>query len=184
MLEIEQKFEVASFQELEKKLASRNVRLAKEEYEVDHYLNAPDRDFAKTGEAFRIRRIGDSNFLTYKGPKLDSKVKMREEIEVPIPAGDIGFQDHLKVFLALGYKFVARVSKRRRTYSLNIEGFDIAFSLDEVETLGLHVEVEIVAEEQDSARAIAIVQKLSDELGLKQVQPKSYLRLVLEKMNG
>jgi predicted adenylyl cyclase CyaB len=109
---------------------------------------------------------------------------MREEIEVPIPAGDIGFQDHLKVFLALGYKFVARVSKRRRTYSLNIEGFGIAFSFDEVETLGLHVEVEIVAEEQDSARAIAIVQKLSEELGLKQVQPKSYLRLVLEKMNG
>ena len=42
----------------------------------------------------------------------------------------------------------------------------------------------IVAEEQDSARAIAVVQKLSEELGLKQVQPKSYLRLVLEKMNG
>ena len=38
MLEIEQKFEVTSFQELEKKLASRNVQLAKEEYEVDHYL--------------------------------------------------------------------------------------------------------------------------------------------------
>jgi hypothetical protein len=41
-----------------------------------------------------------------------------------------------------------------------------------------------VAEEQDSTRAIAVVQKLSEELGLKQVQPKSYLRLVLEKMNG
>lgn len=51
MLEIEQKFEVQSFQDLEKKLALRNVKLAKEEHEVDHYLNAPDRDFAKTGEA-------------------------------------------------------------------------------------------------------------------------------------
>lgn len=184
MLEIEQKFEVASFLELEKKLASRDVKLKKEEHEVDHYLNAPDRDFAKTGEAFRIRRIGDANFLTFKGPKLDSKVKMREEIEVPIPSGETGFQDHLKVFLALGYKFVAKVSKRRRTYSLSIEGFDIAISLDEVETLGLHAEVEIVAEEEDSARAIAIVQKLSEEFELNRVQPKSYLRLVLEKING
>lgn len=184
MLEIEQKFELASFQELEKKLASRDVKLKKEEREVDHYLNAPDRDFAKTGEAFRIRRIGDSNFLTFKGPKLDSKVKMREEIEVPIPSGETGFQDHLKVFLALGYKFVAKVSKRRRTYTLNYEGFDIALSLDEVETLGLHAEVEIVAEEENSAKAIAVVQKLSEEFGLNQVQPKSYLRLVLEKMNG
>ena len=184
MLEIEQKFEVQSFQELEKKLALKKVMLAKEEHEVDHYLNAPDRDFAKTGEAFRIRRIGDSNFLTFKGPKLDSKVKMREEIEVPIPDGEAGFQDHLKVFIALGYKFVAKVSKRRRTYCLNMEGFSIALSLDEVETLGLHVEVEIVAEEIDSARAIAVVQKLSEELELNHVQPKSYIRLVLEKMNG
>ena len=184
MLEIEQKFEVQSFQELEKKLALKKVMLAKEEHEVDHYLNAPDRDFAKTGEAFRIRRIGDSNFLTFKGPKLDSKVKMREEIEVPIPDAEAGFQDHLKVFIALGYKFVAKVSKRRRTYSLNMEGFSIALSLDEVETLGLHVEVEIVAEEKDSARAIAVVQKLSEELELNHVQPKSYIRLVLEKMNG
>jgi len=184
MLEIEQKFEVESFQELEKKLASINVKLLKEDYEVDHYLNAPDRDFAKTGEAFRIRRISDSNFLTYKGPKLDSKVKMREEIEVPIPAGEKGFQDHLKVFLALGYKFVAKVSKRRRTYSLIKEGFNIALSLDEVETLGFHVEVEIVANEEDSARAVTVVQKLSEDLGLNRVQPKSYLRLVLEKING
>ena len=84
----------------------------------------------------------------------------------------------------MGYKFVAKVSKRRRTYSLNTEGFDIALSLDEVETLGLHVEVEIVAEEEHSARAIAVVQKLSEEFGLKHVQPKSYIRLVLEKMNG
>lgn len=109
---------------------------------------------------------------------------MREEIEVPIPSGETGFQDHLKVFLALGYKFVAKVSKRRRTYTLNYEGFDIALSLDEVETLGLHAEVEIVAEEENSAKAIAVVQKLSEEFGLNQVQPKSYLRLVLEKMNG
>lgn len=184
MLEIEQKFAVASFGEIETILRSRNLNPAKEEHEEDHYLNAPDRDFAKTGEAFRIRRIGNSNFLTFKGPKIDSKVKMREEIEIPIPEGETGFEDHLKLFLALGYKFVARVNKKRTTYILKSEGFDITLSLDEVETLGLHVEVEIISKEEDSERAIEVVQKISRELGLKEVQPKSYIRLVLEKMNA
>ena len=115
MLEIEQKFEVASFQELEKKLASRNVQLAKEEYEVDHYLNAPDRDFAKTGEAFRIRRIGDSNFLTFKGPKLDSAYRMSFVCEKNLTQSKcdmpnfFGRAHHLaelyRSYLSLGEKF-------------------------------------------------------------------------------
>jgi adenylate cyclase class IV len=46
------------------------------------------------------------------------------------------------------------------------------------------VEVEIISKEEDSERAIEVVQKISRELGLKEVQPKSYIRLVLEKMNA
>jgi adenylate cyclase class IV len=76
------------------------------------------------------------------------------------------------------------VNKKRTTYILKSEGFDITLSLDEVETLGLHVEVEIISKEEDSERAIEVVQKISRELGLKEVQPKSYIRLVLEKMNA
>ena len=56
--------------------------------EADHYFNAPDRDFARTDEAFRLRRIGAANFVTYKGPKRDAQRKMRTEIEVPLPDGD------------------------------------------------------------------------------------------------
>mgnify|MGYP000429118694 CR=1 FL=1 len=34
-------------------------------------FNAADRDFAQTGEAVRLRRVGASNTLTYKGKKID-----------------------------------------------------------------------------------------------------------------
>lgn len=184
MLEIEQKFELVSFKEIEQVLASRKVVLGMEEHEVDHYLNAPDRDFAKTGEAFRIRRIGNFNYLTFKGPKLNAEVKVRKEIEIPIPQGEQGFQDHLSLFLALGYKFVAKVCKKRRTFDISSEGLIIKLCLDEVETLGCFAEVEIVAKEEESVRASELVKKTAKEYGLEKVQPKSYLGMVLEKLNG
>ncbi len=184
MLEIEQKFELNSFKEIEQLLSSRKVELEIEEHEVDHYLNAPDRDFAKTGEAFRIRRIGNANYLTYKGPKLNAEVKVRKEIEIPIPEGEQGFQDHLSLFLALSYKFVAKVCKKRRTFDISCEGFIIKLCLDEVETLGCYAEVEIVAKEEDLVTASHLVKKIAQKYGLENVQLKSYLRMVLEKSNG
>ena len=47
---------------------------------ADHYFNGHDRDFHQTDEAFRIRRMGEKNFLTYKGPKRDTDTKTRIEI--------------------------------------------------------------------------------------------------------
>ena len=60
------------------------VTAFEEHVEADHYHNAPDRDFAHTGEAFRLRRVGPASCLTYKGPRQDSAVKVRPEIEVPL----------------------------------------------------------------------------------------------------
>lgn len=69
MLEIEQKFRLTGNEPIEAGIAEMGAITLGEIMEEDHYFNAPDRDFAKTGEAFRIRRIGEKNFLTYKGPK-------------------------------------------------------------------------------------------------------------------
>ena len=44
----------------------------------------PCRDFAQTDEALRIRTVGDTSFVTYKGPKLDATTKTRRELELPL----------------------------------------------------------------------------------------------------
>ena len=58
MLEVEMKFPVADFAPLEGKLRDWGAHAAGVRQEADHYFNAPDRDFARTDEALRLRRIG------------------------------------------------------------------------------------------------------------------------------
>src|SRR5262245_65528347 len=88
MLEIEQRYAKVDEADLRARLAGAGARPVGEHAEADHYFNAPDRDFVQTGEAFRLRRTGASNVLTYKGPRLTGGVKVRPEIEVPLADGD------------------------------------------------------------------------------------------------
>ena len=57
MLEIEMKFAVADFEAIRVRLQAWQAHPEEPIDEADHYFNAPDRDFAGTGEAFRMRRI-------------------------------------------------------------------------------------------------------------------------------
>src|SRR4051812_19548417 len=86
-LEIEQKYTNVDFSAVERRLSELHAGPAEEHEEADHYFNAPDRDFVKTGEAFRLRRIGAQNFFTYKGPRLAGPVKIRPELEIPLQPG-------------------------------------------------------------------------------------------------
>src|SRR5437764_14503600 len=88
MLEIEQKYADADFPHLERRLTEWGAPPGEAHEEADHYFNAPDRDFARTDEAFRLRRVGSSNYLTYKGPKQPAEVKVRTELEVELRPGD------------------------------------------------------------------------------------------------
>ncbi len=58
--EIEVKFRVADHADLERRLASRGVVPEGTVEHRDAYLAHPSRDFASTGEAFRIRGEGAS----------------------------------------------------------------------------------------------------------------------------
>lgn len=180
MLEIEQKFRVRSFAALEQWLADHEVRADEPRHEVDLYFNAPDRDFARTGEAFRMRRVGSSSWLTYKGPRQQGPVKVRKELELAIPDGEASARAFTELFGCLGYRQVASVRKRRRCFPLERGGFAVTVSLDDVETLGLFVEVEIVAPEEHAAAARDAIVAVADELGLEGLEPRSYLRMVLE----
>src|SRR5947199_9193897 len=87
MLEIEIKFPVSDFDSIEERMREWGVHAATPLDEADHYFNAPDRDFARTDEAFRLRRVGGENRITYKGPKQGGPAKTRTEIELPLGPG-------------------------------------------------------------------------------------------------
>src|SRR5438105_8557348 len=72
-LEIELKFPAPAG--IAAKIVALGARPGSRHVERDHYFNAPDRDFAATNEAFRIRRSGNESRLTYKGPRLAGPAK-------------------------------------------------------------------------------------------------------------
>ncbi|MFQ5888201.1 MAG: class IV adenylate cyclase, partial [Candidatus Hydrothermarchaeales archaeon] len=57
MLEIEVKAYVKDFDKIENAIVRQGGRFEKEEIQKDTYFNHPLRDFAKTDEALRIRRV-------------------------------------------------------------------------------------------------------------------------------
>src|SRR5262249_32401467 len=150
------KFRVGDPGPLVQRLADLGAHLGDPQVEADHYLNAPDRDFKETGEAFRLRRIGARNFLTYKGRKDPGPVKVREELELPLPDGDTAAEQYLRLFASLGYRAVTVVRKTRRTADYPCEGFDMTLCLDQVDALGWFCEIEILAERDQLDRARTI----------------------------
>lgn len=179
MLEIEQKFAVADFAAIEKCLSEWQARRGAEHTEIDHYFNAPDRDFACTDEAFRLRRIGDANLLTYKGPKHAGAVKVRTELEIPLRDGDEAAAQIQQMLVHLGYRPVAVVRKHRRQYHLDRGDFAPTVCLDEVERLGRFVEVEIVADDERKDAARTVLADTAAALGLTNLERRSYLNLLL-----
>ena len=180
MLEIEVKYPHGDLATIRSLLEDRGARLIESREDADHDYNAPDRDFASTDEAFRIRRIGSKNLLTYKGPKIDTQTKTRLEIEVSAADGDEAAADLNRLFTALGYRSVAIVRKRREVFELQQETFTVHVCLDQVQRVGTFVEVEIVADENRLDPARSVLAKLAHELGLKQSERRSYLQLLLE----
>ena len=104
--EVEQKFPVADMAALESKLESLGATIAEPHGEIDLYFAHPGRNFAETDEALRIRRKGASNYITYKGPKIDRTTKTRQEIELPLPPGDDAPEAWVGLLAALGFAAV------------------------------------------------------------------------------
>jgi len=181
MLEIEMKFPVPDFAPLERRLAEWGAGADAPVENADHYFNAPDRDFAVTDEALRVRRVGTVNRVTYKGPKRDARAKVRTEVEVPLAEGEEAAQDFMRILEELHFRPVAVVRKRRRTYHLKRDGFALEVCLDEVEGLGSFAEIEILAPEGELDRANAVLGRLAEELGLTASERRSYLELLLAK---
>ena len=173
MIEVEAKFRVGDVAAVEARLAELGARLVAEVVEVDAYFNHPCRDFAASDEALRVRRVGESVSLTYKGPRVGPG-KTRREVSVTVD-GDVE-----GLLAALGFREVARVVKRRRYYSLG----DVTVALDWVEGLGVFVEVEVsVGDESLVEEGFRRVMDVALRLGLdpSAMERRTYLEMVLGK---
>jgi adenylate cyclase class 2 len=179
MLEVEVKYRLADPTAVEAQLRGWGAVLVADHAEADYYLNSPDRDFARTDEALRLRRIGEANWLTYKGPRKDGSSKTRTEFEVLCAPGDPAAEAYLKLFGHLGYRLTAVVRKRRRIYEWARGGFTVHACLDDVDGVGRFVELEIVADEAHHEQARATVLQSAVELGLGPTEPRSYLEQLL-----
>jgi adenylate cyclase class 2 len=178
-LEVEQKFRVASIAEIRQRLVELGAAFALPIEQADTYFAHPARDFAHTDEALRLRRVGETNYITYKGPKLDRETKTRRELELPLPAGAKSFDQYTELLLALGFGQVATVRKRREPGRLAWEGLPIELALDAVDGLGDFVELEIGADESSLAAATSAIASLARQLGLHTGERRSYLELLL-----
>ena len=183
-MEIEVKYAVTDFASIEAALNAKGVTFQPNRHDADYYFNAPDRDFAQTDEAMRVRSIGEKNFVTYKGPKIDRETKTRLEIEVPLADGEEVAADFRQLLTHLGYRPVAVVRKRRRIAEFTRAGFDMQMTLDDVEGVGRYAELEVVAEESRYEAAKAAVLSAAAEQGQTEQERRSYLQMMLEKQGG
>lgn len=180
MLEVEVKYRNADRIAAIASLLDWGATLTQERADADLYFQAPDRDLKATDEALRLRRIGAKNFFTYKGPKRDTETKTRTEIEVQLADGDAAAADAERFLIALGYKPLITVRKKRRVYRFHHEGFDLEACFDSVEGVGEFVELEILADESQYESAKATLLAAAAELGLTEKESRSYLGLLLE----
>jgi adenylate cyclase class 2 len=181
MFEVEQKFPVDSLEAVHERLLALGGEVDTPVDQVDAYYRHPSRDFAQTDEALRIRRIGERNLVTYKGPKIDSTTKTRREIELPLPSGTDGAAEFAELLTALGFTLVTEVHKVRTAVHLQWQGRAVEAALDKVARVGAFVELETSAEEPQLAEAKACLASLAKELDLTTTERRSYLEMLLEE---
>jgi adenylate cyclase, class 2 len=179
--EVELKFPIADADDVTLQLLARGAKPAGVVRQSDLYFQHPSRDFRETHEALRLRRTDDGVRITYKGPIIDSRTKMRREIELPVgrDAGD--FDQLCELLTILGFEPVRGVAKIRALYDLTWEGRNLELAVDAVDGLGTFLEIESLAQDHDRDAARDAILLLAEKLGLKNAERRSYLQLLIQQ---
>ena len=176
MIEIEVKAHVDDSRKMERAIIAMGATPIGIQDQADTYYNAPHRNFENTDEALRIRVEDGGAFLTYKGPKMDTISKTRQEFQTVIKEPEtIG-----NILSSLGFFPVATVTKRRKNYRLG----DFFISLDEVRDLGSFIEIEIpVKNSRNYEEKVESILKIIEKLGISRTSTirESYLEMILGK---
>jgi adenylate cyclase, class 2 len=178
--EVEQKFPLEDVEATRAKLAQLGAAFGEPITQADRYFSHPARHFQKTDEALRLRQVGEENFITYKGPKIDRDTKTRRELELPLPPGSRMAEQFAELLAALGFLTVATVRKTRCPGKLIWDSYDVEIALDEVEEVGSFLELEIAADDSTLDGAKTALKAISVRLGLDRTERRSYLEMLLE----
>jgi adenylate cyclase class 2 len=178
-LEVELKFRAGDFAAVRERLIGLGAQFAEPVEQADTYFAHPVRDFAATDEALRLRRVQERNYITYKGPKLDTATKTRRELELPLAAGQDSYVQFAELLVALGFRPVATVRKQREAAGLVWQDRHVEAALDTVAGIGQFVELETSADEATLPAARDCIISLAKHLDLAESERRSYLELQL-----
>jgi adenylate cyclase class 2 len=176
--EVEQKYRVQQFHAVEVALAELGAVINPALEQTDIYFQHPARDYRVTDEAFRVRRTGSRNCVTYKGPRIDTTSKTRRELELSLPDGPEYHAKFIELLAAIGFDPVGEVRKRRRKAFVPWNGSTVEVSLDDVVLVGNFVELELVADERGVDESRRILGQLARHLRLTDQERRSYLELL------
>ena len=196
MIEVEIKVKISDPNLIRKKFEDFNGVYKLSLYHEDTYFNMPEglRDFKQTDEALRLRKSIEFNrdnktmaqkinyFMTYKGKRIDTTTKTREEIEVKIDE----ITEMNKIFQLLGFREVFTVIKERELYAFKYMDSSIEALIDYIPILDQHfVEVELIAESNEEANSKReILFQFLENFGIKKQESirLSYLELIANKL--
>lgn len=179
--EVEKKFWLHSIEQALEKLREIEVYPQAPLNQVDKYFAHPARDFMKTDEALRLRSVGDKNFLTYKGARIDSTTKTRRELELPLFDGSY-VQDFEQLLGVLGFQPLMTIHKLRHKAELLWHDYRVEISLDEIDPLGCFIELETTSDLEHLDRAKQALESLAERLHLDRTERRSYLELMLHHL--
>ena len=173
MKEIEVKIKVNSFESIENKLKELGCNISDPIIQNDIVFFDKNYD-GKTRNVLRIRTVDDKSILTFKRSAVDELSCIEKEVEIKNPEIMIEMID------LLGYEEYVRVNKKRR--KCNYKNYEIC--LDDVETLGLYIEVEKMSDEdQEIVKKELVDFLLSLGVDVSGRVLKGYDTLVIEKQN-
>jgi adenylate cyclase class 2 len=174
MIEVEVKVKVVD--DVEKLINALGGVLIGVEEHVDVYFNHSSRDFKDTDEVLRLRKVNSHAELTYKGPRIGSVSKTREELTLVVDS----FDTCREILRKLSFIEFIELSKTRKIYRVD----EFKINLDDVRGLGKYVEVEAEASSiSDVPNVEGKIRRMLEKLGFREEQfiKKSYIELILEK---
>ncbi len=134
MLEVELKFPVESFEEMEERLAGLGCAPGEPQDERNMLLDLHGAPLASRDIVFRLRNHPGGTLLTVKTPLPATGLKVRREREAVM---DVPPERALELFSLIGYGVVTEYRKRRRECRLEA----VTVCLDELD-IGRFVELE------------------------------------------
>ena len=181
MFEVELKYPVNSHDEIRQQLLTMESSQTGVSDHCDEYFNQTLLDFAGNDIALRIRSQEDSHTLTYKGPNLDARAKIREEIEIKLNTND---KNKMRgMLLGMGFHSVTLARKQRDSMAVRWQDQDVEICLDTIEGVGTFVELELVVESKEHVgSAKTTLESLAKKLAItSEPTTVSYLEMLLEK---